>query len=66
MILSRRPRSGGFADREIAAILVSTPEDSRGVVHSDFRSDHSMACRLERAEATANARFVGSARTIGT
>ena len=43
---------------EVAAILVSTPRDSRGVVHSDFRSDHSMARRLERAEATANARFV--------
>jgi GNAT superfamily N-acetyltransferase len=30
----------------------------RSSMHSDYFSDHSMACRLERAEATANARFV--------
>ena len=35
-----------------------TRHDSAVSAHCDFFSDHSMACRLERAEATANAHFV--------
>ena len=38
--------------------ITISPRDSPGLAHSDFFSDHSMACRLERTEATANAHFV--------
>jgi len=38
--------------------ITISPHNSPGLGHSDFFSDHSMACRLERTEATANAHFV--------
>jgi GNAT superfamily N-acetyltransferase len=40
------------------ANLTGSPDNSRASVHSEFLSNHSLACRLERTEATANARFV--------
>jgi hypothetical protein len=45
--------------------ITTSPHDSPGIAQFDFFSDHSMACRLERTEATANANFV-EARTTRT
>ena len=38
--------------------FIGSPNNSRASGHSEFLSDHSTACRLERAEGSANARFV--------